>query len=100
MSSTNPGFTPSALDRLYDIAEAHPSRAVITQIFRNARISSDHTVRYSMGTLLLQLAGHVESRDVFDTDHRPHLLNLNSADYASCKAAVAWLQDKIASPKR
>ena len=89
-----------ALDRLYDIAEAHPSRAVITQIFRNARISSDHTVRYSMGTLLLQLAGHVESRDVFDTDHRPHLLNLNSADYASCKAAVAWLQDKIASPKR
>jgi hypothetical protein len=89
-----------ALDRLYDIAAAHPTQGVITQIFRNARISSDPTVRYSMGAFLLQLAGHVESRYVFDTDHRPHLLNLNSADYASYKAAVAWLQDKMAKPKR
>ena len=90
----------SALDRLYDIAAAHPTQGVITQIFRNARISSDPTVRYSMGAFLLQLAGHVESRYVFDTDHRPHLLNLNSADYASYKAAVAWLQDKMAKPTR
>ena len=89
-----------ALDRLYDIAEAHPTDAVMRQIFRNARISSHPTVRYSMGAFLLQVAGHVESRYVFDTDHRPHLLNLNSADYASYKAAVAWLQDKIANPKR
>lgn len=89
-----------ALDRLYDIAEAHPTKAVMRQIFRNARISGDPTVRYSMGAFLLQLAGHVESRYVFDTDHRPHLLNLNSADYKSYKAAVAWLEDKIANPKR
>jgi len=89
-----------ALDRLYDIAEAHPTKAVMTQIFRNARTSCDPTVRYSMGAFLLQLAGHVESRYVFDTDHRPHLLNLNSADYASYKAAVAWLEGKMANPKR
>jgi hypothetical protein len=89
-----------ALDRLYDIAEAHPTKAVMTQIFRNARTSCDPAVRYSMGAFLLQLAGHVESRYVFDTDHRPHLLNLNSADYASYKAAVAWLEGKMANPKR
>lgn len=89
-----------ALDRLYDIAEAHPTKAVMTQILRNARISSDPTVRYSMGAFLLQLAGHVESRYVFDTDHRPHLLNLNSADYQTYQAAVAWLEQKIANPKR
>jgi hypothetical protein len=88
------------LDRLYDIAEAHPTKAVMTQIFRNARISSDPTVRYSMGAFLLQLAGHVESRYVFDTDHRPHLLNLNSADYKTYTTAVAWLEQKMANPKR
>lgn len=88
-----------ALDRLYDIAEAHPTDAVLRQLFRNARNSRDPTVRYSMGAFLLYLAGHVESRYVFDTDHRPHLLDLNSSDYAAYKAAVAWLQDKMASPR-
>jgi hypothetical protein len=88
-----------ALDRLYDIAEAHPTDAVLRQLFRNARVSSDPTVRYSMGAFLLYLSGHVESRYVFDTDHRPHLLDLNSSDYAAYKAAVAWLQDKMANPK-
>lgn len=88
-----------ALDRLYDIAEAHPTEAVLRQLFRNARVSSDPTVRYSMGAFLLYLAGHVESRYVFDTDHRPHLLDLNSSDYAAYKAAVAWLQDKMANPR-
>lgn len=89
-----------ALDRLYDIAEAHPNNAVLTQIFRNARLSSDPTVRYSMGAFLLQLAGHVDSRYVFGTDHRPHLLNLNSADDKTYSAAVAWLEEKMANPKR
>lgn len=88
-----------ALDRLYDIAEAHPTEAVLRQLFRNARNSRDPTVRYSMGAFLLYLAGHVESRYVFDTDHRPHLLDLNSSDYAAYKAAVAWLQDKMANPR-
>ena len=89
-----------ALDRLYEIAEAHPTPAVRTQLLRNARISSDETVRYSMGAFLLYLAGHVDSHYVFDTDHRPHLLNLNSDDYKTYKAAVAWLEDKIAHPKK
>ena len=89
-----------ALDRLYEIAEAHQTKAVRTQLLRNARISSDATVRYSMGAFLLYLAGHVDSHYVFDTDHRPHLLDLNSDDYKTYKAAVAWLEDKIANPKK
>jgi len=89
-----------ALDRLYEIAEAHPTPAVRKQLMRNARIASDPTVRYSMGAFLLYLAGHVDSRYFFDTDNRPHLLNLNSDDYKSYKAAVAWLEDKVAKPKK
>jgi hypothetical protein len=88
-----------ALDRLYEIAEAHLTPAVRAQLLRNARISGDPAVRYSMGAFLLYLAGHVESRWVMDTVHRPHLLNLNSDDYKTYKAAVAWLEDKIANPK-
>ena len=89
-----------ALDRLYDIAEQHQTPAVMKQLMRNARISGDETVRYSMGAFLLYLTGHVDSRYVFDTDHRPHLLNLNSDDYKTYKAAVAWLEDKVAHPKK
>lgn len=89
-----------ALDRLYDIAEEHQTPAVMKQLMRNARVSSDDTVRYSMGAFLLYLTGHVENRYVFDTDHRPHLLNLNSADYKTYKAAVTWLEDKVANPKK
>ncbi len=88
-----------ALDRLYEIAEQHQTPAVMKQLMRNARISSDETVRYSMGGFLLYLAGHVDSHYVFDKEHRPHLLNLNSDDYKTYKAAVAWLEDKIAHPK-
>lgn len=89
-----------ALDRLYEIAEAHQTPAVLQQLMRNARVSSDETVRYSMGAFLLYLAGHVDSHYVFDTDHRPHLLDLNSDDYKTYKAAVAWLEDKVANPKK
>lgn len=89
-----------ALDRLYEIAEAHPTPGVRKQLMRNARIAGDETVRYSMGAFLLYLAGHVDSHYVFDTDHRPHLLNLNSDDYKTYKAAVAWLEDKVANPKK
>ncbi len=89
-----------ALDRLYDIAEQHQTPAVMKQLMRNARVSGDDTVRYSMGAFLLYLTGHVESRYVFDTDHRPHLLDLNSSDYKSYKAAVAWLEAKVANPKK
>jgi hypothetical protein len=89
-----------ALDRLYEIAEAHQTPAVMKQLMRNARIASDPTVRYSMGAFLLYLAGHVDSHDVFDGENRPHLLDLNSDDYNTYKAAVAWLEDKVANPHR
>jgi hypothetical protein len=89
-----------ALDRLYEIAEAHQTPAVMAQLLRNARIHSDPTVRYSMGAFLLELTGHADTRYTFDADIRPHLLHLNSADYKEYKAAVAWLEEKVANPKR
>jgi hypothetical protein len=89
-----------ALDRLYEIAEAHQTPAVIAQLLRNARIHGDPTVRYSMGAFLLELSGHADTRYTFDPELRPHLLNLNSADYKTYKAAVAWLEDRVAHPKR
>lgn len=89
-----------ALDRLYDIAKAHPTPAVMAQLLRNARIHSDPVVRHSMGAFLLELTGHTETRYVFDEPIRSHLLNLNSADYKDYKAAVAWLEDKVAHPRR
>ncbi|MDP3491615.1 MAG: hypothetical protein Q8R82_00760 [Hyphomonadaceae bacterium] len=89
-----------ALDRLYEIAEAHPTPAVLEQLMRNARISSDSTVRYSMGGFLLELTGHIDTRYTFDPNIRPHLLDLNSDDYKTYKAAVAWLEDKVANPKK
>lgn len=89
-----------ALDRLYEIAEAHPTPAVMEQLLRNARIHSDPTVRYSMAAFLLELTGHTDTRYTFDADIRPHLLDLNSADYATYKAAVAWLSEKVSKPSR
>jgi hypothetical protein len=89
-----------ALDRLYEIAEMHQTPAVMKQLMRNAQTSGDETVRYSMGAFLLYLAGHVDSHYVFDKEHRPHLLDLNSDDYRTYKAAVAWLEDKVANPIR
>ncbi len=88
-----------ALDRLYEIAEAHPTPAVMKQLMRNARIAGDATVRYSTGGFLLELTGHVDTRYTFDPAIRPHLLDLNSDDYKTYKAAVAWLEQKVANPK-
>jgi hypothetical protein len=89
-----------ALDRLYDIAEAHPTPAVVAQLLRNARIHSDPVVRYSMGAFLLELTCHADTRHTMDENIRPHLLDLNSADYKTYKSAVAWLEEKVANPKR
>ena len=71
----------------------------MAQVLRNARIHSDPTVRYSMAAFLLELTGHADTRYTFDPEIRPHLLDLNSADYATYKAAVAWLEEKVANPK-
>jgi hypothetical protein len=89
-----------ALDRLYEIAAEHPTPAVMKQLMRNARIAGDPTVRYSMGAFLLELTGHVDTRYVFDKEHRPHLLDLNSDDYKTYKTAVAWLENKVANPRK
>lgn len=89
-----------ASDRLYEICEQHQTPAILNQLMRNACVQSDPTMRYSAGAFLLYLAGHVDSHYVFDTDHRPHLLGLNSDDYQTYKAAVAWLEDKVAHPKK
>lgn len=88
-----------ALDRLYDISREHPTPAVMKQLMRNARVSGDPTVRYSMGAFLLELTGHTDTRYTFDPNLRPHLLDLNSDDYKTYKAAVAWLENKVANPK-
>jgi hypothetical protein len=72
----------------------------MAQLLRNARIHSDPTVRYSMGAFLLELTGHTDTRYTFDANIRPHLLDLNSADYKTYKAAVAWLSAKVANPQR
>jgi len=88
-----------ALDRLYGIAEEHPTPAVMAQLLRNARIHSAPTVRHSMAGFLLELTGHVDTRYTFDPEIRPNLLNLNSSDYKTYKAAVAWLEEKVATPK-
>lgn len=88
-----------ALDRLYEIAEAHQTPAVMAQLLRNARIHSDPTVRYSTGAFLLELSGHADTRYTFAADIRPHLLDLNSADYKTYKAAVAWLTEMVQNPK-
>jgi len=90
----------SSSDRLFGLCEQYPTPAVMKQLMRNARIQSDPTMRYSAGAFLLYLAGHVDSHYVFDTENRPHLLDLNSDDYKTYKAAVAWLEDKVANPKK
>lgn len=89
-----------AMDRLFSIAEEHPTPAVMAQLLRNARIHSDPTVRYMMGAFLLEFTGHADTRYTFDPAIRSHLLDLNSADYKTYKAAVAWLEEKVANPKR
>jgi hypothetical protein len=48
---------------------------------------------------VLYLAGHADDWYGFNAEHRPHLLDLNSSDYKTYKAAVAWLEDKAANPK-
>lgn len=87
-----------ALDRLFDIAEAHRTPAVVAQLLRNARIHSDPVVRYTTGAFLAEITGHADTRHTMDPAIRTHLLNLNSADYQTYKAAVAWLEEKVANP--
>jgi hypothetical protein len=88
-----------SLDVLYRLAEAHPTPAVMAQVFRNARVAGNDATRYSFGAFLLYLTGYADNWYGFEDDLRPHLLDLSSADYTTYKAAVAWLQDKADNPK-
>jgi hypothetical protein len=88
-----------ASDRLYELCDEHPTPAVVKQLLRNARTQSDETMRYSAGAFLLYLSGHAGDWYGLDETHRPKLLDLNSSDYKSHKAAVAWLEDMVAHPK-
>jgi hypothetical protein len=90
----------SASDRLYGICEEHQTPAVMAQLLRNARTQSDETMRYSAGAFLLYLSGHDDNWYGLDDTHRPHLLDLNSSDYKTYKAAVAWLEGMVANPKK
>lgn len=90
----------SAEDRLLELCEQHPTPAIIAQLLRNARVQSDPTMRYSAGAFLLYLTGHADDRYCFEPPNRPHLLDLNSDDYKTYKAAVAWLEDKVNNPKK
>ena len=88
-----------SLDRLYRVAEAHPTPAVIAEVFRGARLAGDAATRYSFGAFLLYLSGYADNWYGLDEPYRPHLLELNSADYTTYNAAIAWLQDKLANPR-
>jgi hypothetical protein len=88
----------SSSDRLYELCEQHPTPAVMKQLMRNARTQSDETMRYSAGAFLLYLSGHAEDWYGLEAAHRPHLLDLNSSDYKTHKAAVAWLEQMVANP--
>jgi hypothetical protein len=90
----------SASDRLYELCEEHLTPAIRAQLMRNARIQSDETMRYSAGAFMLYLSGYTDTWYGFEEEYRPHLLNLNSDDYKTYKAAVAWLEDKVAHPKK
>jgi hypothetical protein len=82
-------------DRLYSICEDHPTPAVIRQLMHIAR-TSEPTMRYSAGAFLLYLAGYAD--DWYGLgEHRSRLLGLNSSAHG---AAVAWLEDMVAHPKR
>ncbi|MEP7211031.1 MAG: hypothetical protein ABI740_09365 [Alphaproteobacteria bacterium] len=88
-----------SLDVLYDLAAANTTPAVMAQVFRGARVAGDEATRYSFGAFLLYLNGYTDDWYGFEGDLRPHLLDLNSADYKTYKAAVAWLQEKVDNPK-
>jgi hypothetical protein len=90
----------SASDRLYTLCEEHQTPAIMKQLMRNARVQSDQAMRYSAGAFLLYLSGHAEDWYGLDDTYRPHLLNLNSDKYEEYKAAVAWLENMVANPKK
>lgn len=87
-----------AADRLYWICEEHPTPAVMAQLLRNAR-DAEPVLRYSAGAFLLYLTGHSDDWYGFG-EYRPRLLDLNTNDYQTWKATVAWLEEMVAHPRK
>lgn len=85
-----------AFDRLFEIAQAHPTEKVRNALFRLATAGHED-VRYACGAFLLYLNGHESTWYGLDGDNRPHLLGLNETG-PEHDAAVAWLKQKINSP--
>lgn len=86
-----------AFDRLFAIAEEHPTPNVRAALFRLA--TTGHSdVRYACGAFLLYLAGHASTWYGLEVENRPHLLGLNETGDEHA-AACAWLQAKIDAPQ-
>jgi hypothetical protein len=85
-----------AFDRLFEIAEAHPTQTVRDALFRLATSGHDD-VRYAYGAFLLYLNGHESTWYGLDGENRPHLLGLKE-EGAARDAAVAWLKARIENP--
>ena len=88
----------SSLDRLFEIAEAHPTAAVRAALFEQAT-AGEESVRYAFGAFLLYLHGHSDEWYGLGEEHRPHLLNLKGTPDEQA-AARAWLAGMVAAPLR
>lgn len=86
-----------AFDRLFEIAEKHPTPGVRAALFRLAATGHED-VRYACGAFLLYLAGHTTNRYGLEDEYRPRLLALNETGREHA-AAVAWLKSKVDSPR-
>jgi hypothetical protein len=88
----------SSLDRLLEMAEAHPTEAVRKRLWKLATTGEKDT-RYTYGAFLLYLAGHAADWYGWNTRHRPHLLDITHETGGKQTAAIAWLKDKLDHPK-
>jgi len=88
----------SSLDRLFEIAEAHPTAAVRAALFEQAT-AGEESERYAFGAFLLYLHGHSDEWYGLGEEHRPHLLNLKGTPDEQA-AARAWLAGILAAPLR
>ncbi len=88
----------TSLDRLFAVAEAHPTPDVQAKLWQLAT-ESPNGVRYAFGAFLLYLHGHADEWYGLDGDVRPHLLALSESGDAR-EAARAWLGEKITAPLR
>lgn len=88
----------TALDRLFGLAEAHPTAPIRATLERLA-FEGAAEMRYAFGAFLLYLHGHAEDWYGLDGAHRAMLLKL-SGQADERDAARAWLRTHLAAPPR